>query len=68
MDNQISINLFKQLNKENIKYAVLRNYKTLPEGLGGSDIDLWVCRKDVKNFFRIIENVAKEQNAQKYAI
>lgn len=63
MDNQISINLFKQLNKENIKYAVLRNYKTLPESLGGSDIDLWVCRKDVKDFFRIIENVAKEQNA-----
>ena len=63
MDNQISINLFKQLNKENIKYAVLRNYKTLPESLGGSDIDLWVCRKDVKAFFRIIENVAKEQNA-----
>ena len=63
MDNQISVNLFKQLNKENIKYAVLRNYKTLPESLGGSDIDLWVCRKDVKAFFRIIENVAKEQNA-----
>lgn len=63
MDNQISINLFKQLNKENIKYAVLRNYKTLPESLGGSDIDLWVCRKDVKAFFKIIENVAKEQNA-----
>lgn len=51
MDNQISINLFKQLNKENIKYAVLRNYKTLPESLGGSDIDLWVCCKDVKDFF-----------------
>lgn len=52
MDNQISINLFKQLNKENIKYAVLRNYKTLPESLGGSDIDLWVCRKDVKAFLK----------------
>lgn len=63
MSNQLSINLFKQLNKENIKYAVLRNYKTLPESLGGSDIDLWVCREDVKAFFRIVEEVAKELNA-----
>lgn len=63
MVNQISINLFKRLNENNVNYAVLRNYKTLPESLGGSDLDLWVSHENVKDFFRIMEEVAKELNA-----
>lgn len=63
MDNKISVELFKRLNENNVNYAVLRNYKTLPESLGGSDLDLWVSHEKVKDFFRIVEEVAKEQDA-----
>ena len=63
MDNQLSISLFEKLDRENVDYAVLRNYKTLPESLGGSDIDIWVSDKDAKLFFKILETAAKEQDA-----
>lgn len=43
--NPISIKLFEALNEIKIEYAVLRNYKTLPQNLGGSDLDLWVSNK-----------------------
>ena len=63
MNNQLSIYLFQRLNKASIRYAVLRNYKTLPKSLGDSDIDLWIHSEDVIYFYRILNETAKETNA-----
>jgi thymidylate kinase len=38
--------LFENLNSANIRYAVLRNYQTLPFSSGGSDLDLAVHPED----------------------
>lgn len=38
--------LFDQLNKSGVRYAVLRNYETLPHSLGGSDLDILVAGAD----------------------
>ena len=35
--------LFKQLNQEGIRYAVMRNHEPLPYSAGGSDLDLIVA-------------------------
>lgn len=63
MDNKLSISLFRKLNDEKVRYAVLRNYHSLPEKLGGSDIDLWVNSKDVNIFFQIMQDVSKKLKA-----
>lgn len=49
---------FSILNHNNIRYAILRNYHTLPESCGGSDIDIWVKKEDYKNFVRITNDCA----------
>ena len=51
---------FVRLNSENICYAVLRNYQWLPYGCDGSDVDIWVKKKDYKKFVRITDACAKE--------
>lgn len=49
---------FKCLNKNNIQYAILRNYKSFPDSCGGSDIDIWVKKEDYKDFIKITSNCA----------
>ena len=39
--------LFSELDRIEIPYAVMRNYRNLPYGLGGSDLDILVCSPDV---------------------
>ena len=39
-------NLFATLNTSQIQYAVMRNYETLPESTGGSDLDILVGVED----------------------
>jgi len=38
--------LFDRLNKSGVRYAVLRNYETLPHSLNGSDLDILVADSD----------------------
>jgi thymidylate kinase len=72
MKNQFSYNtpeepflrkLFTVLNKNGIRYAVLRNYDTLPYSLNGSDLDLWVHAKNKDKFLQIVrDKVLAEEN------
>ncbi len=41
--------LFRNLNKKNIRYCVLRNYEKLPSGLGESDLDILFHPDDFEN-------------------
>ncbi len=54
---------FSELNKQNIQYAVLRNYESLPQNCGGSDIDIWVKKEDYNQFIYITNNLIKENYA-----
>lgn len=49
--------LFDQLNKSGVCYAVLRNYETLPESLGGSDLDLLVSSDKLDVVYEIVKKV-----------
>lgn len=62
-ENRFVINLFAQLNKDDIDYCVLRNYQPLPKHTGGSDIDLWVSTKDTSRLFAILEKVKNEADS-----
>lgn len=51
--------LFAELEKQEILYAVLRNSDTLPESLGGSDLDLLVeNRKQAEQLLVVAQNAA----------
>ncbi len=62
-ENSFVINLFSLLNKEKIEYCVLRNYQSLPQHTGKSDIDLWVSSKDSPRFYAILEKVNEKTNS-----
>lgn len=51
--------LFCTLNTSGIRYAVMRNYETLPFHSGGSDLDILVhpldCRRAKQIFFEVIK-------------
>lgn len=56
--NRIYIETFFQLlNKNEVRYCVLRNYRGLPQTTGCSDIDIWVHSDDIKDMLRISEEV-----------
>ena len=46
---------FNTLNSQNIQYCVLRNYQSLPESTGGSDLDILINKKDVTKFMFLLE-------------
>lgn len=50
--------LFDRLNKSGVRYAVLRNYETLPYSLGGSDLDLLVSSDSLDEVYEIVRKVA----------
>ena len=56
--------LFDRLNKSRVHYAVLRNYKTLPYSLGGSDLDLLVDRNHLDEAIVILRNVVRDFGGQ----
>ena len=59
--NEFINKLFYELNKENIQYAILRNYENLPEKDSTSeyfDLDLIVLAKQYKHFFSILETTS----------
>ena len=50
---------FERLNEGGVRYAVLRNYETLPYSLGGSDLDLLVSNDSLDVVYEIVSNVAR---------
>ncbi len=51
---------FQSLNSSNIRYAVMRNYMSLPYSTGGSDLDIWVAEEDCQRFFELTMKVAED--------
>lgn len=56
-DTELLCNLFERLNKATIKYAVMRNYDSLPSTLNGSDLDIIVSKSQISKFFEILSDV-----------
>lgn len=56
--NQFCYLLFERLKTESIKYAVLRNYHSLPFNTAGSDLDIWVSENDKDEFQKLVDDVA----------
>ena len=50
-------NLFESFNKSGLSYCVLRNYETLPNSFGGSDLDLAVIPREKEAFAELIFEV-----------
>jgi thymidylate kinase len=46
--------LFEALNSSNVRYAVMRNYDTLPSSTGGSDLDIIVAAADEATARRVV--------------
>lgn len=59
MNYSFLIDFFLSLNSHNISYCVLRNYATLPDSTGGSDIDMWVRKEDCQRFFDLTMEITK---------
>lgn len=55
---------FEQLSIYQIKYCVLRNYESLPESLGGSDLDILISKEDVLAFYEVLDFVLSETNGK----
>lgn len=62
--NTFSTTLFQLLNQRNIQYCVLRNYKSLPDNTGNSDLDLWISSSDIKNVSEILEETSLNTNCK----
>jgi hypothetical protein len=57
--------LFRQLEEQRVRYAVLRNYELLPELRGGhlernTDIDLVIDSRDLPRFRKLVTSLAAE--------
>lgn len=54
---------FAALKERDVRYAVLRNSDTLPESLGGSDLDLFVDGEvEVARVLTLADEIAKKHN------
>lgn len=54
--------LFKLLNASNVRYAVMRNYESLPYSAGGSDLDILVAHQDGERTKMILHNAIRSAN------
>lgn len=57
--------LFSQLNSQNIRYCVLRDYESLPQTTGSHDLDLLVDPKDFMRCFKIICDTAQRYGGKR---
>ena len=57
--NQLVFKLFESLNREDIKYSVLRNYEYLPESCGTSDLDIIIALDDIFRFNHILSSLCE---------
>ena len=56
-------NLFEALEGASINYAVMRNYASLPETAGDSDIDIFIRRADQEKAISVVEEVVRQAGA-----
>ena len=63
-ESKFLINFFLELEKNNIKYCVLRNYITLPSSLNGSDLDILIAKNDITKFYKILDIILKNNDAK----
>ena len=50
--------LFERMNANSLHYSVLRNYECLPEGTGGSDLDIAVLHSDRERIASVVRTAA----------
>ena len=62
--NLITISLFRLLNEKKVKYCVLRNYESLPESTGNSDLDIFIAPSDHDAFLHVLKEVCVETGAK----
>jgi len=62
--NNFIEDFFQLLNKAQIEYCVLRNYKLLPKSTGGSDLDIWVGVNYYDEFFSIVKKCIEMHKGQ----
>jgi len=62
--NNFLYNFFKNLQNENIRYSVLRNYEGLPNSLNGSDLDILVSKNDVSKFYDLLNQTLELNNGK----
>lgn len=55
--NNFTVSLFNCLNRDEIQYAVMRNYAKLPYSTGSSDLDIWINGPHHKLFQKVLRNV-----------
>lgn len=58
MVNNLLPQFFNALNSKSIQYCVLRNYQSLPESTGGSDLDIFINKKDATKFIKILSEIS----------
>lgn len=51
--------LFSLLNQRHIRYAVMRNYASLPSSAGGSDLDILLAQDDFETALSLVEEAAR---------
>lgn len=56
--------LFQLIANENINYSVLRNYESLPESCGGSDLDIFVAIQDLEIFYSLLSKAAMQTESK----
>ena len=57
--------LFSELNAQEVRYAIARDWECLPDSLGGSDLDILTgCEEDMHKVMRIAEEVSKKCNGR----
>jgi len=59
IESIILSDLFERLHRNGIIYAVLRNYDTLPDSLGGSDLDLLVSSNKLDKVYEMVKDIAR---------
>lgn len=62
--NPITVSLFRLLNERRVNYCVLRNYESLPETTGNSDLDIYVAHADHDAFIKVLKEVCEETDAK----
>ena len=62
--NLFFVDFFCKLQNSKIGYAVLRNYKDLPNSTGGSDLDIWVERTQYNDFIDILSEISCKHKGQ----
>ena len=61
-ENYNLLYLFKELDNKKINYSVLRNYQSLPNSTGGSDLDILIGVESINEFNKLLIQFIKEKD------